>query len=662
MSSLAAIAQQPLGGLHRIPTKETARRAVQYLQTLPVPGLVITAAIAYYLGSVVGLELRLRPATPSVLWPPNAVLTALLLYVPVRRWWSVLCGVAVAHFAVQLQVWPPGLVTALLLTNCSEALIAAGLIRIVSDAPTSFDTLRRTAMFIVIGGMLAPFLSSFLDASVVTFFNHEDYWNVWKLRCLSNMLAQLTVVPAIAGILNSGHNVIQWPRRMRVEVILIGAGLVLVSLAARLDIGQIGLSNMPLAPFIPLVLWAAVRFGSAGVGLSVLGTVLLTTIDTFLGEGFLPTVPSAERVRALQLFLISATVPLMCVGALIEERQVAVNALREADLLKSSILAALPDVILVLRRDGTYVDCHAKDSTQLFAPPATFIGRRVYEIMPPGLAALFADALERAAQSNHPIVVEYELPVDDARRQFEARIVRMDSDLLVSIVRDVTESKHAINLVHDLAGRLIASQEVERRRIARELHDNLTQKVALLSIGIDHLASEFSSSPEHLHELTEQASEIAAEVRNVSHELHPATVELVGLTESLRALCAEVSRKTEVPVLFAGDALPPTIDPDVSLSIYRIAQEALHNVSRHSGAEAAEVHLTHSEEMLTLQIADNGKGFRLAEQHVGLGLISMRERVAFLGGQLTIQTAPGGGTRVRVQVPLSAANHGPSAA
>jgi two-component system, LuxR family, sensor kinase FixL len=287
-----------------------------------------------------------------VLWPPNAVLTAFLLFVPPRRWWSVLLGAAAAHFAVQLQVWSPPFVTAIFVTNCSEAIFAAGVIRYLTDEPSKFDTLRRVSIFVLIGGLAAPFVSSFLDAAVVSLFNDERYWHVWKMRFLSNALAQLAIVPAVAGILNGSGAVHKWPLGRWLEAVAVGAGFILVSVAVSADVGRFGLANAPLAPYLPLLLWTAVRFGSAGVGLSVLGTVLLAVISALQGDALFPTMSSVDRIRALQVFLICATLPLMCVGALVEERQNADNALRSTDMLKSSILASIPSLVAVIDRNG----------------------------------------------------------------------------------------------------------------------------------------------------------------------------------------------------------------------------------------------------------------------------------------------------------------------
>jgi nitrogen-specific signal transduction histidine kinase/integral membrane sensor domain MASE1 len=330
----------------------SSSRLARPLQTDSAAAIAAVASVAYYVGSLLGLELRLPPATTSVLWPPNAILTAILLFVRPTQWWSVLFGAALAHFAVQLPVWSPAFVAAIFLTNCGEALLAAGLMRYFSDEPSKFDTLRRVSIFLAIGGFLAPFASSFLDAGVVTLINREDYWTVWKLRFPSNMLAELAIVPAVAGFLNSSANILQWPRGRWLETAAIAGGFVVVSFAVSFDVGRIGLSHAPLAPFLPFLLWTAVRFGSAGVGLSVLATVLLAVVSALHGDGLFLTISSENRIGTLQVFLISATVPLMCLGALVEERQKAVVALRSADTLKLSILNSIPSLVAVIGRDG----------------------------------------------------------------------------------------------------------------------------------------------------------------------------------------------------------------------------------------------------------------------------------------------------------------------
>lgn len=346
-------------------------------------------------------------------------------------------------------------------------------------------------------------------------------------------------------------------------------------------------------------------------------------------------------------------VELQGVGCDITDRVRAEQAVEQLEARNSAMLRAIPDLMFVLLRDGTYVDYHARDPKLLFVPPGAFVGRKVRDIMPPDLADTFMTALERAAESNDPVVVEYELQLDE-RRSFEARIVKAGGDRLLSMVRDVTESKRSAELNRDLAGRLIASQEVERQRIARELHDDLSQKIALLNIEIDQLAVRVTSDGfrSRLQQISAHTGEIASDLHNLSHQLHPSKLESLGLQAALEAVCRDISQQSGVQVLFTHGILPQKIDPNVSLCLYRIVQEALHNVARHSQAQEAQVRLTRHGDSLTLQVADPGVGFDPQAEHAGLGLISMRERVAFLRGKLSIHAHPGGGTRVDVRVPL----------
>jgi PAS domain S-box-containing protein len=348
-------------------------------------------------------------------------------------------------------------------------------------------------------------------------------------------------------------------------------------------------------------------------------------------------------------------VELQAVGHDVTERRLAAETIAQLETHTSAILRAIPDLMFVMQRDGTYVDYHARDNRQLFAAPDRFLGRRVQDVMPAPLASMFMTAIERACLTGDTVVLEYEMPMRD-HRQFEARIVQAGDDRVLSIVRDVTESKRAAALNRDLAGRLIASQEDERQRIARDLHDDLSQKLALLNIGIEQLAGQVNAPGQRaaLHDLSIQAGEIAARVHNLSRELHPARLQTLGLVAAVESLCRETSQNRRISVRFVHGPLPHDIDPNVSLCLYRIAQEALHNVAQHSGAKEAEVRLTSEGDRLTLHVADPGVGFDPdALARSGLGLVSMRERVAFLKGQLVIHSAPGRGTRIGARVPLA---------
>jgi signal transduction histidine kinase len=248
-----------------------------------------------------------------------------------------------------------------------------------------------------------------------------------------------------------------------------------------------------------------------------------------------------------------------------------------------------------------------------------------------------------------------------ATDELERRVAARTSELASvnqELRTEVLARKRAMDLNRHLAGRLIASQEEERQRIARELHDDLGQNIALLNIEIAQVAARIDADEirSRLQTIAGRAGEIAGDLHNLSHALHPSKLQTLGLQTAIHALCRDVSLQGEVRVAFTPGPLPQSVDPAVSLCLYRIAQEALRNVARHSGARDAQMRLTQDGGHLVLQVADAGAGFDPNAQHAGLGLVSMRERVAFLNGRLSIEAAAGGGTRIEVRVPLAPTN------
>jgi len=318
--------------------------------------------------------------------------------------------------------------------------------------------------------------------------------------------------------------------------------------------------------------------------------------------------------------------------------------------------------MFVLDGHGRYVDFHARDQNLLFVAPEAFMGRTLREVMPPELGEMFMAAVERARTSEETVVIEYELSMDQVRH-FEARLVRANEDCIISIVRDVTELRRAAELNRGLARRLIVGQEQERQRIARELHDDLSQRIALLNLEVDQIADAVPVHPHRtrLEKVSSQVSEIADDLSNLSHTLHPSRLQTLGLTESVRLLCREISHLRQVNVQFTSVGVPSHVDSAVALCLYRIAQEALHNIAKHSQVREASVHLTHERDQVHLRIEDSGVGFDpVLVHHGGLGLLSMRERVGILKGKLAINASPGHGTRIGVSIPLSSSSEAPS--
>jgi PAS domain S-box-containing protein len=222
---------------------------------------------------------------------------------------------------------------------------------------------------------------------------------------------------------------------------------------------------------------------------------------------------------------------------------------------------------------------------------------------------------------------------------------------------DVTASRENEAELRDLSGRLIAAQEEERSRIARELHDGLNQRMALLSIELEQLKPDIerpAAMRRRLGKLQEQVKEISADIHRLSYKLHPAKLDHLGLAAAIESLCKELtdSGKLSVDVQHRGSR--SEIPGDVKLCVFRIAQEALRNCARHSSALSVQVVLNQTRDTIRLSVSDNGVGFDPESDQIkkGLGFISMKERLRLVEGDLQIYSQPLRGTRIEVRVPL----------
>jgi len=212
-----------------------------------------------------------------------------------------------------------------------------------------------------------------------------------------------------------------------------------------------------------------------------------------------------------------------------------------------------------------------------------------------------------------------------------------------------------------LAGRLIHAQEEERRRISAEMHDDLGSRIALLAFSIQHIISEQSGTEDRtvlqLREVLDKISDLSNALRSLSRGLHPPMLQYAGISESLKLLCEEFEKTRGLRI---DVVVPPVIEDlptEVGLCVFRVAQECLQNIARHSGAGQARLVFERTRRQVRLRVSDTGKGFVEGEaiRKGGLGLISMKERVQYLRGSLEVDSAPGCGTEVRVTIPVTTA-------
>ena len=532
----------------------------------------------YYLGAWIGFALTFQPHPVSTLWPPNSILFATLLLTPRRLWWFYLLAAFPAHVLVQINNdIPTTMSLCWFVSNCSEALIGASVLRYLTRSEVRFDNTQHVWVFIL-ASMLGPFLSSFIDAAFVELNHYGDspYWANFRMRVYSNVLAALTLVPLIVTWRRASLAALRadsWNRYLEAGLLVVGFVVVgVVSFSSRISGGSLrpALLYLPL----PFLLWAAIRFGPRGSSTALIVASLFEIWGAIHGLGPFATQSAEMNALSVQLFLILASMPLMFLAALIKERE---------------------------------------------------------------------KAQEIAFQEGQQL----ELALDSEQRASRA----------------LTESQEKLrqshNQIRKLLGRLIDVQEAERRRISRELHDDLNQKIATLSMGISPLKSKVPQQDRQLaadlDQLRKTANGLTDEVRRLSHQLHPAVLEHLGLVPALESFIDSFSSEEQIDVQFTADIAELRIPFQTSICVYRVAVEALRNVARHSGARSAAVSLKRSQKGLELQVSDSGKGLDVetAGQSGGLGVISIEERLRVLQGDCDVSSSPERGTTLVARVPLT---------
>ncbi len=224
---------------------------------------------------------------------------------------------------------------------------------------------------------------------------------------------------------------------------------------------------------------------------------------------------------------------------------------------------------------------------------------------------------------------------------------------------DITDHKLAQEALSTVHRRLIQAQEEERARIARELHDDINQRLAMLAVQLDGMKQRLpDSSPDLVRQIeavSAQLGDLGRDVQALAHRLHSAKLELLGLAAAAPSFCREFADREQAQVDYHSENVPPDLSNEQSLCLYRVLQESLQNAIRHSGSRSFEVTLKGGDDAIELAVRDSGIGFRADEavRARGLGLTSMKERLAAVGGQLFITSTPHSGTTIRARVPIS---------
>ena len=317
----------------------------------------------------------------------------------------------------------------------------------------------------------------------------------------------------------------------------------------------------------------------------------------------------------------------------------------------------VPAGVAMLDQDMRYLQLSDRFCADYSIDSSQVLGRSHYEVFP--------DIPDRWKEIHRRALEGETLRADEDRWDREGGTTwarwevrpwrRADGSIggILIFAEDITRGKHLEEALSSLSRKLIESQEQERARIGRELHDDINQRLALLAIGLDRLQRNPSEVVSHLQKLREETMVIAGEVQALSHELHASKLEYLGVVSGMKSWCKEFSERQKMEIAFSSD-VASALPFDIGLTLFRVLQEALHNVVKHSGVKRADVQVVEQSNEVRLTVRDSGRGFDIeaATRGRGLGLISMKERLQLVNGHLSIESKPLIGTGIHVRVPL----------
>jgi PAS domain S-box-containing protein len=336
----------------------------------------------------------------------------------------------------------------------------------------------------------------------------------------------------------------------------------------------------------------------------------------------------------------------------------------EARFRHAAIVESSEDAIISMDLDAVITSWNAGAQRIYGYTESEAVGQPITSLVPPELwdeEKIIQDKLRRGGRVEHYETTRVTKAGESVAVSLTISPIKDSPGKLVGFCRlahDITARKQMERTLSGVSGRLIEAQERERGRIARELHDDICQKLALVSIELERLEMKLPDSVtqqrSQLGESRKKIMDISADVQMISHELHSSKLGYLGAAVAMKGFCKEFSEHHNLQIEFVSRDVPRDLPPDISICLFRVLQEALQNAAKHSGVKRFEVQLWGTTKEVHLTVSDLGSGFdtQAATQSQGLGLTSMQERVRLVNGNLAIESKPNCGTTIRVRVPL----------
>jgi len=627
--------------------------------------LLCLVATLCYLAAKLGGVLALRPQMIWPLWPGCALLVAVMLLVR-RGIWPLLIAAGFAGFVLSdLQIGLTIRSTALLiLADTIEVLIAAFGVSCSFEGVPRLNSVKSVAKYAFFAVFLAPVSAAFVGAAALG----GGYWIRWRISFFTEALAFLTLTPAILSWFSGLPEWAQKSRAYYFEAAVMMAGL--FSLAYIAFVGS-GPSNQPVLVYslVPFLLWAALRFGWIGISTSMIGVALLSIWGAVDGRGPFAGPQPLNGVLSLQLFLFVTAIPFMVLAALIEERRRADGTLRESEQRFRLIANTAPVMIWMSGPDKLCEYFNQPWLEFTGQPLVSQLGNGWTSGIHPEDLATCLNTYTGAFDQRLSFKMQYRLRRHDGEYRwiFDIGVPRFSGDGsfvgYIGACTDITERKLAEEALSRVGQRLIQAQEEERSRIARELHDDVNQSIALLGIELEELKQNLPVSALALRHgiqaVQDRILHTGKDIRAISHRLHSPKLEYLGIAAAAGSFCRELSEQWKVEISFSHADIPPDVPREISLCLFRVLQEALQNAVKHSGTCQFKAELRGSPHEIHLIVSDAGVGFdpQVAWRGPGLGLVSMRERLQLVKGEISITSQPNCGTTVRAWVPLRSGDH-----
>jgi PAS domain S-box-containing protein len=634
-------------------------------------------ALLYYLLVVISMRLHFSTSGLALIWPSNALLAATLVLSPKRHWCFYLLAIIPAHIAgmssYHLNFW--WLAYQVAFNSALTATYAAILQRFKPEI-LYFETLRDVIIFLGVS-VAVPVLINWVaiypvfkfspnSAALLAHNSSDGFFAVWTSCWINNSVSFIAFVPAILVCATRGSS---WFRGFSSRRVAEGALLtVFFIMVTFLAYGRMAANGMIEALYlipVSFLLWAAVRFGPAGASLSVTALVCISCWCAYAGDGPFLRSPFIDRVTSMQIGWIVICAPVLTLAAVVRERKFATLALLKSEDRFRQFFETQPECCYMISPEGIVLDVNPAACEALGYTKGELIGKGVSIIYAPESHSRVRDLLEKWNKTGRLESEEVVVLTRDGEKRVvlvsAGSVVDAEGNLLHStnVHVDITERKRAEEALSTVNQRLIEAQEEERTRLARELHDDINQRLALLGLKLQTVQESVPDSVAEIRDAIAEARKetegLVTDIQALSHRLHSSKLEYLGLASAAGGFCKELSDRLHMEIGFHSESIPKDLPRDLSLCLFRVLQEALQNAIKHSGSRHFQVSLSGGSGGVELTVRDSGIGFdpEDATRGSGLGLTSIRERLKLVNGKLFIDSQSQRGTTILARVPIS---------